>query len=88
MNAAAASHPGMTVLHITAERHVLQQRLLNRGRESLENIEQRLNRTPHLNIPAGCHFMEFLNHDPLEVSGPKLLKALTALPGWPAAYAL
>ncbi len=85
LNAAAASHPEMTVLHITAERQVLQQRLLGRGRESLEAIEQRLNRTPPLNVPAGCHFIEFLNHDPLEVSGPKLLKALTSLPGWPVA---
>jgi ribose 1,5-bisphosphokinase len=82
---AAMNFPELTVLHITAQPEVLHQRLLARGRESLEAIEQRLSRTPPLKVPATCQFLEFLNHEPLETSGPKLQNALTALPGWPLA---
>lgn len=82
---AASSFNELTVLHITAQPEVLQQRLLARGRESQEAIEQRLRRTPPLKVPATCQIVEFLNHEPLETSGPKLHHALAALPGWPLA---
>lgn len=80
---AVALFPGLTVLHISADLEVLKHRLLSRGRETLAAIEQRLQRTPPLQVPKGCETIEFLNHAPLETSGPQLLQALAQLPGWP-----
>lgn len=82
---AASLFPGLTVLHITAEIEVLKHRLVSRGRETLAAIEQRLQRTPPLQLPPGCGFIEFHNHAPLDTSGPQLLQALARLPDWPDA---
>jgi ribose 1,5-bisphosphokinase len=79
----ALSHPGLTVLHITADTQVLRQRLVQRERESPEAIEQRLDRSIDLQLPAGCRLIEIHNHDSLEVSGQQLLRALRALADWP-----
>ena len=81
---AAHSHPGLTVLHITADIEVLRQRLLLRDRESIAAIESRLQRAIDLQLPAGCRLIEIHNNESLESSGQQLLQALRGLPHWPA----
>jgi ribose 1,5-bisphosphokinase PhnN len=68
----------MGILHITANKEVLRRRLLLRNRESLPEIEQRLNRLIAIEPPAGCAFFEIQNNDSLEASGQQLLQALTS----------
>jgi ribose 1,5-bisphosphokinase len=81
---AARFYPELTVLHITADTEILRQRLLGRGRESHQAIENRLNRTLALRVPPGCQLIEIHNHDSLASSGQRLLQALRALQDWPA----
>jgi len=80
---AAQLYPGMTVLHITADKEVLRERLLSRGRESKQAIENRLDRTPKLQVPSGCQLIEIHNHERLDSTGPQLLQLLRLLPDWP-----
>ncbi len=80
---AAQLYPGMTVLHITADKEVLRERLLSRGRESSQAIENRLDRMPKLQVPSGCQLIEIHNHERLETTGQQLLEALKSLPDWP-----
>lgn len=80
----AAQHsPGLTVLHITADKEVLMHRLFNRGRESIQEIENRLQRTPALQVPPGCALIEIRNNASLESAGQQLLQSLRKLAGWP-----
>lgn len=81
---AAAHCPGLTVLHITADVQVLEHRLWARGRESLQAIQDRLHRTPPLQLPPGCNLIEVQNNGSLESSGQQLLVALRTLKNWPA----
>ena len=76
---AARDFPGMGILHITANKEVLRRRLLLRNRESLREIEQRLNRLIAIEPPAGCAFFEIQNNDSLEASGQQLLQAVVSL---------
>ena len=76
---AARAFPGMGILHITANKEVLRRRLLLRNRESLAEIEQRLNRLIAIEPPAGCAFFEIQNNDSLEASGQQLLQAVISL---------
>jgi ribose 1,5-bisphosphokinase len=80
---AAQRYPELTVLHITADIDILRQRLMGRGRESHEAIENRLSRTLTLRVPPGCRLIEIHNHDSLASSGQKLLQALQTLQDWP-----
>lgn len=76
---AALAFPGMGILHITANKEVLRRRLLLRNRESLPEIEQRLNRLIDIVPTAGCAFFEIQNNDSLEASGQQLLQAVASL---------
>jgi ribose 1,5-bisphosphokinase len=76
---AAQSYAGMTVLHITADKEVLRQRLLLRNRESHAEIELRLNRLITLVPPADCAFFEIQNNDSLQASGQQLLLAVSSI---------
>lgn len=76
---AAKAYAGMTVLHITADKEVLRQRLLLRNRESLAEIELRLNRLIALEPPEGCAFLEIQNNDSLQASGQQLLQAVSSI---------
>jgi len=80
---AAKFYPELTVLHITADIEILRQRLLGRGRESQQAIENRLSRTLALRVPPGCQLIEIHNHGSLASSGQQLLQALQALQDWP-----
>ena len=79
---AAQEYPGLTVLHITADIEVLRQRLKSRGRETLEAIENRLQRIPPLVVPMGCTLIEIQNNHSLETSGHKLILELRTLANW------
>jgi len=79
MPLAARAFPGMGILHITANKEVLRRRLLLRNRESLPEIEQRLNRLVPIEPPAGCAFFEIQNNDSLETSGQQLLQVVASL---------
>lgn len=81
--ACAQAFPGMTVLHLTADAHVLYKRLRQRGRESMDAIEARLQRMVPLEVPTGSRLIEVRNNSALELAGRQLLSALEALPGWP-----
>lgn len=78
---AAQHYPGLTVLHITADKEILKQRLVARGRESIQAIENRLLRTPALQVPPGCALIEIRNNDSLEFAGQQLLASLRGLVG-------
>lgn len=80
---AARKFPGLTVLHITASPDTLRQRLLSRGRESLEMVEARVARAARLACPAGIGTIEIRNDSTLDAAGAQLLAALERLEGWP-----
>lgn len=75
---AAQSYPGLTVLHITADPLVLRERLIRRGRETLEAIEARLKRNIPLSLPSGCALLEVRNNATLEQVGQELMERLLA----------
>ena len=64
-------------LHITVPKEVLRQRLLNRGRESLEQIEKRLERS-YESLEAK-HLIEFDNQAPLEEGAIKFAQLLKGI---------
>lgn len=84
LEACCARYPGLSVLHITADTHILRSRLRQRGRESVEAIEARLQRFVNLAAPADSKLMEVRNNTSLDVAGHRLLLELERLPGWPA----
>lgn len=84
LEACCARYPGLTVLHITADMHILRSRLRQRGRESVEAIEARLQRFVNLAVPADSKLMEVHNNSSLDVAGHRLLSELERLPDWPA----
>ena len=80
---AASDYPGLTVLHITADRAVLRERLQRRGRESADAIEARLRRNVDLAVPGGSLLIEIRNDASLDIAGQQLMERLQALALWP-----
>lgn len=80
---AVRKFPGLTVLHITASPDTLRQRLLSRGRETLEMVEARIARATNLAWPTGTGAIEIRNDTTLDAAGAQLLAALERLDGWP-----
>lgn len=76
MHIAAKQYPCMMVLHITASREVLRDRLLRRGRETQDAIDARLNRVIDFSVPKGCVLIEIHNDTTLDSAGRSLLKSL------------
>lgn len=77
----AQVYPGLTVLHIVADTEVLRMRLLNRGRESEEVIEERLKRAVKFEVPESSHLLEVHNSGSLDEAGDRLLSLLERLFG-------
>lgn len=71
---AAATFPGMTVLHVTARADVLATRLAARGRESVDDIAQRLARTAAL--PDGLNVVTIDNSGALEDAVAAMVRAI------------
>jgi ribose 1,5-bisphosphokinase len=80
---AALDYPGLTLVHITASVEVLRQRLIARGRESVEAVEARLQRQIALTVPNGCACIEINNDTTLNEAGHQLLTQLRAAGLWP-----
>ena len=79
---AQQSHPGLQVVHITADPATLVQRLTLRRRETPEDIQQRVARASAFVVPPGA--IEILNNGTLEQAGQALLLALQGLASWPS----
>ena len=76
-------YPALVAVHITASPEVLRQRLQARGRESSDEVEQRVQRALRFLAPPGTAGIEVRNDTRLEDAGQQLLRALEQLPGWP-----
>jgi ribose 1,5-bisphosphokinase len=78
---ALQSHPGLQVVHISADPATLAQRLTQRRRETPEEIRQRVERANAFVVPQGA--IEILNNGTLDQAGQQLLLALQRLGSWP-----
>ncbi len=78
---AQQSHPGMQVVHITADPATLIQRLSARQRETAEQIQQRVQRASAFAVPQEA--IEIFNNGTLDQAGEALLQALARLEAWP-----
>jgi len=74
---AMQSHPGLQVVHITADPATLVQRLTQRQRETPEQIQQRVARASAFVVPQGV--IEISNNGTLDQAGQALLLALEKL---------
>ena len=79
---ALQSHPGLQVVHVTADPATLAQRLAQRQRETSEEIQQRVARASAFVVPPGA--IEILNNGTLAQAGQQLLLALQGLATWPS----
>jgi len=71
---ALQSHPGLQVVHITADPATLVQRLTQRQRETPEEIQQRVARASAFVVPKGA--IEILNNGTLAEAGRALLREI------------
>ncbi|BAB54536.1 phosphonate metabolism protein/1,5-bisphosphokinase (PRPP-forming) PhnN [Mesorhizobium japonicum] len=74
---ARRKYPQLLVVNITAPMDVLALRLVERGRENLESIRQRLLRSEQQSIEGG-DVLHIDNSGQLEIAGERLLAVLTA----------
>lgn len=78
---AQQTHPGLRVVHITADPATLMQRLIARQRETPEQIQQRVARASAFPIPPGT--IQIHNNSTLSQAGRDLMQALNSLKDWP-----
>ncbi len=71
----SAVYPNVVVVNLTVQPQVLRQRLLDRGRETPERIEQRLN-DAGLPLITSLPVFELDNSGPIESAGEKLVEML------------
>ena len=69
----------MTILHITADQELLRKRLIERGRESNQLIEERMRREVPIITPPQSSLIEIINNGSLESVGSLLLQRLGEL---------
>ncbi len=81
LHQALQSHPGLQVVHITAEPTVLMQRLTARQRESPDEIQQRVQRASTWTAPEGA--IQISNNGSLEQASLTLWAELEKMPNWP-----
>ena len=79
LSKAASEYPGMTILHITADQELLRKRLIDRGRESNQLIEERMRREVPIITPPQSSLIEIINNGSLESVGSLLLQRLGEL---------
>ena len=75
----AADYPGVTILHITADQELLRKRLIERGRESNQLIEERLRREVPIITPPQSNLIEIINNGSIDSVGGLLLQRLGEL---------
>ena len=74
-------YPQLTIISITTQPAILAERLRARGRESEEDIQQRLKRTSEM-TPIGDDVMDVDNSVALEVGINKFIDAISCAPQW------
>jgi ribose 1,5-bisphosphokinase len=79
LSSVAKDYPGLTILHITADQELLRKRLIDRGRESNEMIEERLRREVPIITPPHSNLIEIINNGSLESVGSFMLQRLGEL---------
>lgn len=79
LSTVAKDYPGMTILHITADQELLRKRLIDRGRESNQLIEERMRREVPIITPPQSNLIEIINNGSLESVGGLLLQRLGEL---------
>lgn len=82
LDEALVRFPDMTVVQITARAETLRRRLAARGRESPEEVEERVARASTFRLPPGVQQVN--NDEKLDQAGHDLLSILQALEGWTA----
>ncbi|WP_010106454.1 phosphonate metabolism protein/1,5-bisphosphokinase (PRPP-forming) PhnN [Verminephrobacter aporrectodeae] len=81
--AALVRFPHLLAVHISASPERLRERLLARGRETPDAVEDRVQRALQFRPPAGSASIELHNDGSLDDVGQRLLSALRQHPGWP-----
>ncbi len=76
LDIAAQAYPDLKILSIEADHDILRERLIARGRETLEDIEQRLERAK-ISAPTGPNVVRILNNGSLEQAVGETILALT-----------
>ena len=76
LDTARKKYPELRAILITAAPDVLEQRLVNRGRETPSQVKERLDRTHGLGLAPDENLTVIINDGPLEEAGSKLLQAL------------
>lgn len=75
LDVASDRFPDLTVIRVTAPSAVLMERLLARGRETREEIAERISRASY-DIPAGLKVIDVVNDGPLDLATARFLAAL------------
>ena len=76
VNQASEVWPHAGVVVVTAEERALRGRLQSRGRESKQEIEERLARVSHVELPAGLRYDHLDNSGPLDQSIRRFMSIL------------
>jgi ribose 1,5-bisphosphokinase len=76
LDIAQRAYPGLKILSIEADYDVLRSRLIARGRETMDDIEQRLERAK-ISVPTGPNVVRIMNNGSLEYAIDKVILALT-----------
>ena len=73
---AQSKFPELRVLHISASKATLRQRLQARGRETPDAIESRIERAVSLSVSPQTSFIEICNNGSLDAAGRRLIDLL------------
>jgi ribose 1,5-bisphosphokinase len=71
--------PELQVIHVTVDPAVLRERLLRRGRETAEQVDERLARAGQYALPAGAHVTEVRNDRSLAEGEAGMLAAIVRI---------
>jgi len=80
LGTARRKYPDLRAVLISTAPEVLEQRLVNRGRETPDQLRKRLRRAQALSLSSNEDLIVVSNDGPLEEAGAKLLHILTAAP--------
>lgn len=76
LSTATEKHPGLVPVLIQVDTHLLRERLINRGRETLEQIDQRIQRAQDFTDLQAHNIQVIKNNSELAVAGDELVKLL------------
>ena len=76
LDIAKKTYPDLKILSIEVDHDILRGRLIARGRETLDDIEQRLERAK-IGVPTGLNVVRILNNGSLDQAVSEVIIALT-----------